>query len=185
MYGLVNKAIEDLVVTQFGPDKWLQIKRKANIQAETFAIMESYPDEVTYDLVGAASQVLKTPSNELLRAFGHFWIRYSSQEGYGSLLSMTGPTLFDSLQKLDQLHARLSISFPHLRPPSFRCTNITENSMRLHYHSQRPGLTHFVAGLIEGLAENFDQSALVEVDKTKDNGHSHDEFIITLKGSGQ
>ncbi len=29
MYGLVNRAIEDLVVTQFGQDKWGKIKRRA------------------------------------------------------------------------------------------------------------------------------------------------------------
>jgi hypothetical protein len=30
MYGLVNKAIQDLVCTKFGEDKWLEIKKLSN-----------------------------------------------------------------------------------------------------------------------------------------------------------
>ena len=33
MYGLVNKAVEDLVVTNFGEDKWEAIKLQAGVDA--------------------------------------------------------------------------------------------------------------------------------------------------------
>ena len=67
MYGLINKAIEDLVLTEFGEEPWEKIKIKANVQVETFLAMESYPDEITYNLVGAAAQVLNLPAETILK----------------------------------------------------------------------------------------------------------------------
>ena len=58
MYGLVNKAVEELVVSNFGEDKWELIKSKAGVDVDVFISNESYPDSMTYDLVGAASEVL-------------------------------------------------------------------------------------------------------------------------------
>ncbi len=66
MYGMVNKAVQDLVVTQFGQEKWNEIKRKADIDVEAFVAMSTYPDEVTYKLVGAASEVLGLPADKIL-----------------------------------------------------------------------------------------------------------------------
>ena len=42
MYGLVNKAIEELVVTEFGKDKWQLIKQKAGVDVEVFISNEGY-----------------------------------------------------------------------------------------------------------------------------------------------
>ena len=51
MYGLVNKAVESLVLSKFGQDTWDIICEKANISG-TIISMKSYDDQVTYDLVG-------------------------------------------------------------------------------------------------------------------------------------
>ena len=58
MYGLVNKAIQELVCSRFGEETWRQIKQKAEISTDTFLSMEGYPDDLTHRLVVAASQVL-------------------------------------------------------------------------------------------------------------------------------
>ena len=64
MYGLINKAVRDLVLTRFGEAKWDEICRKAEVTEADFVSMEKYPDETTYRLVGAASEVLNTPADE-------------------------------------------------------------------------------------------------------------------------
>ena len=46
MYGLVNKAVEDLVVSNFGDEKWQAIRAKAEVEEEVFISNESYPDEM-------------------------------------------------------------------------------------------------------------------------------------------
>jgi len=66
MYGLINKAIEDMITGQFGGEQWAQIKKKAGLNIEAFVCMHKYPDKVTYGLVAAASEVLKMPPNDFL-----------------------------------------------------------------------------------------------------------------------
>ena len=62
MYGLVNKAIHDMICTHHGPETWEIIKHKAEVEADSFISMEAYPDEINQRLVKAASAVLaKTP----------------------------------------------------------------------------------------------------------------------------
>ena len=55
MYGMVNKAIEDLVRSNFGEDSWNRIKERAGVDEVAFISNEPYPDDVTFRLVGAAS----------------------------------------------------------------------------------------------------------------------------------
>jgi hypothetical protein len=43
MYGLVNKAIEDMVCSQFGEATWKAIKQKAALEMDSFISMEGYP----------------------------------------------------------------------------------------------------------------------------------------------
>lgn len=178
MYGLVNKAIEDLVCIRFGKESWDAIKRKADMDIEVFVSMDAYPDDVTYKLVGAASEVLGLPAETLLEAFGEYWVLYTGKEGYGEMLKMAGDTLPAFLQNLDSLHARVGLTFPQLKPPSFRCTDVTEHSLRLHYYSDRGGLAPMVVGLLKGLGGMFEIPVEITHVSIRDNGHDHDEFLV-------
>ena len=93
MYGLVNKAVEGLVVSPFGEATWQEIKAAANVEVEAFVSMESYDDEITYSLVGAASKVLNTPAEDVLKLFGQYWVLDIATEHYGDLLTAAGTTL--------------------------------------------------------------------------------------------
>ena len=70
MYGMVNKAVEEMVVMHHGEAMWEQIKAKAGVGMEVFMSNEAYPDEITYNLVAAASELLKLPAGQILRGFG-------------------------------------------------------------------------------------------------------------------
>jgi hypothetical protein len=83
MYGLVNKAIEDMVCDRFGEETWEEIKKKAQLDVDVFISMDGYPDDVTHRLVKAASEILAISSSEILQAFGEYWVLYTAKEGYG------------------------------------------------------------------------------------------------------
>ncbi len=178
MYGLVNKAIEQMISTRFGEETWQEIKEIAEIQVERFVAMEAYPDDVTHRLVMAASGKLGLTPAEVLRAFGEYWVLYTAEEGYGPLLQMAGQTLPEFLQHLDSLHARVGVSFPKLRPPSFDCDEVDAEQLELHYHSSRQGLAPMVVGLIEGLGTRFDQEVEVTHHESREAGADHDIFTI-------
>ncbi|MCU0568718.1 MAG: heme NO-binding domain-containing protein [Oculatellaceae cyanobacterium Prado106] len=166
MYGLVNKAIADMVVTQFGSETWDEIRQKAHVEVDTFLSMEGYPDDVTHRLVKAASAVLNLSPAQIMEAFGAFWVQYTAQEGYGEMLDMSGEDLPEFLQNLDNMHARVGVSFPNLKPPSFECNETEERTLSLEYRSQREGLAPMVVGLVKGLGTRFDTE--VDVTQMKD-----------------
>lgn len=178
MYGLVNKAVQDLVCDQFGEEAWEAIKRRAGVDTDVFVSMDAYPDEVTYNLVGAASEVLGATPEDVLKAFGEYWVLYTAREGYGDVLRMAGSSLLAFLQNLDSLHARVGTSFPELRPPSFRCTDIETGSVRLHYYSTREGLSPMVVGLLHGLGTMFNMELDVAHVVRRGEAADHDEFLI-------
>lgn len=178
MYGLVNTAIGDLARATGGDAAWTAICEHAGVPPVAFVGMTAYPDEVTYRLVDGASAVLEVPAEQLLAAFGRHWVRYTAHQGWGPLLQSAGGSLPEVLAGLDALHARVRLLMPELRPPSFRCTELTPTSLRLDYWSERPGLAPMVVGLVEGLAELLGATATVTALHAAGGDHDHDAFLV-------
>ena len=155
MYGMVNKAIEQMVCARFGVDTWERVRARAGVDVDVFVSNEPYPDSVTYSLVGAASTELGMPAEAVLEAFGEHWVLVTAREGYGPLLRAGGRTLPEFLRNLPDLHTRIAMILPELRPPQFLVTDLGPRSLKLHYRTPREGLTAFVVGLLRGLAKMF------------------------------
>lgn len=178
MYGLVNRAIEELVCHNFGEEAWEAIRATAGVDIEAFICMEPYPDEITYQLVDAASQILAIPVETILHTFGEYWTLYTAREGYGELLKVSGNTLPEFLDNLDNLHARVGLLYPELRPPSFECTHVNETGMVLHYRSERAGMAPLVVGLLRGLSKIFATELAIEHCQKRSLDGDHDIFKL-------
>ncbi len=178
MYGLVNKAVEELVVGNFGEEKWEAIKTKAGVDVDVFISNQGYPDEITYKLVGAAVEVLGMPAEDILIAFGEHWVLKTAAESYGPMMKSGGKTLKEFLVNLPNFHTRVAMIYPNLAPPSFACSDVTDSSLRLHYFTHRPGLTSFVVGLVQGLGKLYHTPTTCTVAERKDAGADHDIFDI-------
>jgi hypothetical protein len=184
MYGLVNSGLADYVRRNYDTETWDMIVAKSGVSSEVFVSMESYPDEVTYNLVVAAAEVLGQDVAKILEGFGEHWVLVTAKEGYGSLLGMFGDNMKDFLKNLDSMHARMGTTFPKLRPPSFVCRDIDATTSELEYHSERAGLTPFVVGLLKGLGKYFETPVDIKVIGTKSESVSHDTFLLTWSVKG-
>lgn len=162
MYGLVNKAAQDFIIQDHGMQTWLTIKKKAGVEEDAFISMEPYPDEITYNIVGAASEILKVDSGDILENFGRYWIEFTMEDGYAHLLDLAGKTFSDFLRNLNNMHAHIAQNLSQLRPPSFLCVDIDESTFLLEYHSDRAGLRRFVEGLLLGLGDRFNLEVEVQ-----------------------
>ena len=178
MYGMVNKAVEDMVIRHHGEAVWEQIKAKAGVTVDVFMSNESYSDDITYNLIGAASEILKTPAEQILISFGEHWVLHTATEGYGNLMHAAGRTLPEFMRNLPSFHSRVTMIFPKLQPPHFECTEITSQSLKLHYYSHRQGLAPFVVGLVQGLGLKFKTPVTVCRIAAKDAGADHDIFAV-------
>ncbi|KIY96769.1 guanylate cyclase, partial [Monoraphidium neglectum] len=59
-------------------------------------------------------------------------------------------------------------------------SNVTADSLLLHYHSSRPGMWPLVAGILKGMAEEYFGFTLgVELVASRHQGHDHEIFRLT------
>ena len=178
MYGLINRAIEQMVTTDHGESGWRRICTRAQADADGFIAMQPYPDDLTYRLVGAASEELQRPAAEVLEAFGEHWILYTAEEGYAELLRAAGSNLRQFLGNLNDLHGRVETIFPEMHLPVFRVEDLAPDRYHLYYGSQREGLAPMVIGLVKGLARRFGQRVEVELLRAKRCVHDEDQFLV-------
>jgi hypothetical protein len=178
MYGLVNKAVQELICQKFGSEVWERIKLKAGVEIDVFISNEGYDDAITYRLVGAATEILGVDASAVLQTFGEHWVTETAERGYGALMDASGNSLPEFLANLPNFHARVKLLFPNLHPPQFKVSDLQETSLHLHYYSHRPGLAHFVIGLIRGLGTRFKTHVETTILSTRDEGLDHDTFLV-------
>ena len=178
MYGLVNRAIEQLVVASRGEQAWARVCARAGVDEAGFIAMCPYDDALTYRLVAAVSQELGASADEVLEAFGEHWILYTAQEGYGELLDAAGSDLRGFLGNLNAMHGRVEGVFKQMRLPLFRVEDLGPGDYLLHYESSREGLSPMVLGLLRGLAKRFDADVRIEQVGQRDETGGHDIFRV-------
>ncbi len=179
MYGLVNKAIKELVVSDHGEEKWSEICQLSDFVEEDFVGLQSYPDELTFTLIANASSVLNTHSEKLLEAFGEYWILYTANEGYSEMLNLAGNTFVSFLNNLDLLHYQVNNIMPNLVPPQFTTRNQQSNSIELEYRSHRIGMIPMLNGLLIGLGKRFNLDVHVTQIEFLAQGDACDVFSIS------
>lgn len=179
MYGIVNKAIEELVSENYGEEAWEKVRERSGIEVDFFLSNEAYDDSVTYRLAGAASEVLNLPLSDVLIAFGEFWVLNTSKKKYGALMETGGDNLKDFLINLPNFHNRVALIYPNLAPPEFAVTHIEDSNLHLHYHSHRPGLKEFVRGLVQGLSKLYHTPVEIQIIASRDEGYDHEVYAIS------
>lgn len=179
MYGLVNDAIKGLVLENYGESTWENVKKESGVDIEHFVSHDAYPDDVTYGLAQAAAKVIDIPLSKVLFAFGEYWVLVTAKEKYGSMLKSGGKTLKEFLVNLPMFHTRVMLLFPNLSPPEFLVSDVEDNSLHLHYISDRQGLKDFVFGLINGLGKLYDTEVQIALLQSREAGDKHEVFKIT------
>ncbi|KAI4463951.1 guanylate cyclase soluble subunit beta-2 [Holotrichia oblita] len=163
-----------------------QIARKdAEVQMEgMFLVRQIYEDEITYNLISSAVDILQIPATAILELFGNAFFEFCQDSGYDKILQVLGATPRDFLQNLDALHDHLGTLYPGMKAPSFRCTERPEDgALVLHYYSDRPGLEYIVIGIVKAVASKLHGTEVdVQILKTK-NDVDHIQFLITEKSA--
>ena len=61
MYGVINKSLKEMVIEQFGMERWESVLSRSGVPADSFLSMRSYDDERTYALAHACADELQIP----------------------------------------------------------------------------------------------------------------------------
>jgi hypothetical protein len=181
MYGIVNKVIEELVVSLVGNAGWHKVCEIAKLEPFTFITLERYDDDLTHKLVNACAEVLGISAHEVLVHFGRHWSVYTGKQGYAHMFKMLGDDLFTFLHNLPQLHDHVAMIFPQMLMPQFQSTQDGERRMEVIYRSSRHGFASMVQGLLEGMADVYHQPAVVTQIQSTAKGGALDVFEVVLQ----
>jgi len=179
MYGIINKAIEDLVKENFGKEKWDLILKRSGIEVDFFLSNEPYDDDITYKLAGAVAEEMKLPLSNVLESFGEWWVLKTTKDKYGSLMQAGGNNLKEFLMNLPLFHNRVMLIYPKLSPPEFKVSDIQDTSIHIHYFSKRLGLQEFVRGLLVGLGKMYSTPVKVDLIQNRILGDSHEVYKVS------
>lgn len=184
MYGLINSALQDMVVTHFGEEKWKEVHKQSGVAEDSYLTMRQYDDETTYKLAGAASEVLEAPIDTCMEMFGKHWVDEIAAKNFAPLMDATGNDTVGFLHNLNNLHDRIASTCFDYVPPEFRVENVDLDAGKyfVHYYSERKGLTSFVTGLLGGLADHFgDNLEIVAVSIDDDGEGTHSVFELSIQ----
>lgn len=178
MYGIVNKAIQELVTEHYGEETWERVRNKSQVAISSFLSTAQYPDEITFQLALAAAEELKASLRQVLLSFGEFWILNTGKKHYGQLMEAGGVSFPDFLVNLPSFHSRVMLYYPNISPPEFKVRRIGLHEIDLYYYSTRNGLTDFVEGLIHGIGKMFNISIQIDLVESKTQNNEYDRFRI-------
>ncbi len=181
MYGLINKAVHGYLQNNYGEQAWKKIAGAVGIHHYGFISLETYPDELTYDLVMEASRTLAVSPESILEGLGEYWITFTAFEGYGDFFARHNKNIIEFLEHLNAMHVRLMLLHPEMRIPKFELKKQSTDTFELHYFSERKGLAPMVKGLLIGLSKKFSQPmAITQLTSASSEDAAHDVFRIEL-----
>ena len=155
MYGIINNAVRELVVKNFGEQSWDNIIARVGCPHHEFNTLEPMRIKTTYDLVSAASEELGVTPEEVLHLFGKHWVGYTQNNGYGVLMDMFGHSFIESLKSKPVTHEN---GFSMLVSCVPQTSEYKKSSMmvRCFWSTTRlEGLSNMVVGLLESMAQKI------------------------------
>jgi hypothetical protein len=158
MKGIIFNLFDEVFTTAQGQDAWDDLLDAAGVDG-AYSALGSYPDREFEALIEAAADVRRETVPECLRWFG--------REAMARLAASYSTFFIDhrSLRTFlptinDVIHAEVRKLYPGAETPWFD-VGTDEGSLRLTYVSHRH-LCPLAEGLIEGAADRFGESVMIE-----------------------
>lgn len=159
--------LEQAVVNQHGPDAWERLIDEAGVEG-AYTAVGTYPHEELHGLVSAASSLLSTPVDDLVRWFGRTAIPLLV-ERYPVFFEKHSTTKDFALTLNDVIHPEVRKLFPGAYAPEFDFDDTGPDSLALGYKSYRD-LCFFAEGLMEGAAAHYGEDVRITQSSCTRNG---------------
>lgn len=182
MYGIINQGLKDMICLEQGVDVWRQVCESIGLSSEDFETLRSYDDSCTYQLIQAIATTLQVSQDDVLVRYGHYWVSFTAKRGYGPIMDLFGRDFRTCLKNLNRMHTHMGAMMPKLNPPRFEVHEVEERVIEVHYTSSRAGLVPMVQGLLQGLAEKFNEQVVINL-QSSSSSQSSATFLLSFAAS--
>jgi Haem-NO-binding len=176
--GIVFNLLEQVVTREYGENTWDDLLRSAELTG-AYTSLGSYPDEHLGRLVGAASEALDVPAQDLIRWFGREALPSLAQR-FPAFFTPHRDTRSFLLTLNDIIHPEVRKLYPGADVPDFDFTLLPNGDLRMGYGSNRR-LCAFAEGLIEGAASHFSEVVAISQLRCMLRGDATCDLLIAFQ----
>ena len=159
MKGIIFNLAEEVVASLHGEDVWDEILERAGLEG-AYTSLGSYPDDELTALVAAASALLNSPPDAVLRSLG---------EGAMPLLAERFPSFFAGhtssrsfiLTLNEIIHAEVRKLYPDATVPDFGFESPSDAEVLIVYESPRQ-LCALAEGFVAGAASHYGERVAID-----------------------
>jgi predicted Ser/Thr protein kinase len=169
MHGSICCIVKKFVDTNHGPEAWDAILKQAGYEGLVLSPIGTYPDEAVFALLGAGCELLKVELDDLLRVLG----RFAGPELIGFASNMLHPEwkTFELLANVESLiHRTIRMQNPTAQPANIQAFRLSEDEAQVVYSSRR-GLCTLAHGIIEGIADFYQEDISIREVTCAKQGH--------------
>jgi len=152
--GIIFNVVEEVVTDRYGDDVWDSLLDAAELDG-SYTSLGSYPDEDLFRLVGAASEQLGVPADDVVRALGEGAIPPLAQR-YPQFFAEHESTQPFLLTLNDIIHPEVRKLYPGAVVPDFDFAFDEDGNLLLGYRSERQ-LCSLAEGFILGAAKHYEE----------------------------
>lgn len=160
MKGVIVNCLQELVVTNFGKDKWEAALEKAGLHKEAqFYAVSDVDDAAVLKVVDSVCKVLNISLIQAADAFGDYWMNTFAPKIYSPYYRGI-KSAKEFLLKMDDVHINATKLLANAHPPRFEYEWQDHFTLIMKYKSHR-GLIDFMVGLIKGVGKYFKEDLKV------------------------
>ncbi|WP_254763341.1 heme NO-binding domain-containing protein [Natrinema marinum] len=176
MHGIIFTGLKHFVVETYDKTTWNQIREEADVGSVHYTPVSAYPDEDLVALVEAAVELSGIEQSELLRTFGRYVVP--------TLVDMYGVYIdddWDALELIENVEGTIHRALRNgetleYEPPAIAATRLDDDVIVITYGSER-GFCRVAMGLLEGIADHYDQRLEVYERRCRHDGASRCELV--------
>ncbi len=176
MHGLINRSIQCFIRDTYGPDRWAEVARGAELGFVSFEALLTYPDHMTVQVIDVACEILGKPCDTFLEDLGTYLVSHPNLEPVRRLLRFGGETFMEFLCSLDDLPERARLAVPDLILPMIEVRDHSTGSMTIRISRGIPGFGVVLVGVLRAIADDYGTLALLE-----HKGRSGHEELISVQ----
>ncbi len=180
MKGIVFNLLETIVGQEHGEDVWDDLLEQSGLEG-AYTSLGSYPDEDFMKIVGAASQELGLPPDDVVRWFGTMALPLMAKK-YPRLMEGHQGTRTFLLALNDIIHPEVRKLYPGANVPVFDYEETSEHELVMRYSSPRQ-LCALAEGLTLGAADHFGERVSFQHEKCTKRGDRKCIFRISFQGA--
>ena len=163
MLGVVNKAIEEFVITVHGGAVWQEVLRDIGTPGFRFEPMLMYEDEKSYALIRALSKRLSKPQQDIHDDIGTYLVTPPNGGALRRLLRFSGSSFDDFLLSLDDLNDRVDLALPDLQLPQIMVIPQTIDRVHVRVSQTWSGFAYVLQGLLRAMADDYGTLVFLDV----------------------